>query len=194
VGARSICFVNDTAPMLHLALSAVGRDRPGIVAAMSDVLLAHDGNLEDSQMTILRGHFAIMLVVSVPPDADLDSLRADLELVREQLDLEALALTEIDETGVGAMPVPSHMLSIYGVDHPGILQAVSSALAAERVNITDLTTRVLDAEGSQPLYAMVLEVAVPQEMDVPSLQARLLEVCTAQNVELSLRELESDTL
>ena len=180
--------------MLHLALSAIGRDRPGIVAAMSDVLLAHDGNLEDSQMSILRGHFAIMLVVSVPPDADLDSLRADLEKVREQLDLEALALTEIDETGVGAMPVPSHMLSIYGVDHPGILQAVSSALASERVNITDLSTRVLDAESSQPLYAMILEVAVPEEMDVPSLQARLLEVCTAQNVELSLRELESDTL
>jgi glycine cleavage system transcriptional repressor len=180
--------------MLHLALSAIGRDRPGIVAAMSDVLLAHDGNLEDSQMTILRGHFAIMLVVSVPPEADLERLRADLERVRDELNLEALALTEIDESGVGAMPVPSHMLSIYGVDHPGILQAVSATLAAEHVNITDLTTRVLDAEGSQPLYAMILEVAVPGEKDVPSLEDRLAAVCAEQNVELSLRELEGDAL
>jgi glycine cleavage system transcriptional repressor len=180
--------------MLHLALSAIGRDRPGIVAAMSEVLLAHAGNLEDSQMTILRGNFAIMLVVSVPAEADLERLRADLERVREQFDLEALALTEIDESGVGEPPAPSHILSIYGVDHPGILQAVSSALAADRVNITDLATRVLDAEGGQPIYAMILEVAVPEELDVPALQARLLEVCTAQNVELSLRELESDAL
>jgi len=89
---------------------------------------------------------------------------------------------------------PSHILSIYGVDDPGILQAVSSALAAEQVNITDLTTRILDAEGGEPLYAMILEIAVGEGTDVPSLERRLTEVCTAQNVDLSLREFESDAL
>jgi len=164
------------------------------VAAVSEVLLAHQGNLEDSQMTILGGHFAVMLIVSVPSPVDLDRLRADLERVREQLGLEALALTEIEEGAVEATPTPSHILSIYGVDHPGILQAVSSALAAEQVNITDLTTRVLDADGGHPLYAMILEIAVGEGTDVPSLERRLTEVCTAQNVDLSLREFESDAL
>ena len=183
-----------TEPTLHLALSAIGRDRPGIAAAVSEVLLAHSGNLEDSQMTILRGHFAIMLIVSFPAATDVEALRADLAQVRAQLDLEALALMEIDEGTLHETPPPSHILTIYGVDHPGILQATTSALAAERVNITDLTTRVLDAEGAQPLYAMVLEVAIPETADMSAIEQRLSEACAAQEVELSLRELESDAL
>ena len=56
--------------MPHFALSAIGRDRPGIVAAVTGVLLGHGANLEDSQMTILRGHFTMTLVVALPNGAD----------------------------------------------------------------------------------------------------------------------------
>ena len=40
--------------MPQLALSAIGRDRPGIVAAATAVLLRHGVNVEDSRMSILR--------------------------------------------------------------------------------------------------------------------------------------------
>ncbi|MFL5868791.1 MAG: ACT domain-containing protein, partial [Thermoleophilaceae bacterium] len=56
--------------MPHLALTAIGRDRPGIVAALSGVLLEHELNVEDSQATILRGHFSIVLVVAAPEGVD----------------------------------------------------------------------------------------------------------------------------
>jgi glycine cleavage system transcriptional repressor len=177
----------------HLALSAIGRDRPGIVAAVADVLLTHAGNVEDSQMTILRDHFTMTLVVALPEDADVDRLREDLDRVRSELDLEAVALTPIEE-GAPSGASSSHILSIYGVDHPGILQAVAAVLAADQVNICDLTTRVLDAESDQPIYAMIIEVALPEDGDVAQLERKLADVCTAQHVELSLRELESDTL
>ncbi|MBV8387665.1 MAG: amino acid-binding protein, partial [Acidimicrobiia bacterium] len=52
--------------MSHYAVSAVGADRPGIVAAVTGVFLEHGCNLEDTSMTILRGHFAMMLVVAAP--------------------------------------------------------------------------------------------------------------------------------
>ncbi|MBV8303503.1 MAG: amino acid-binding protein, partial [Acidimicrobiia bacterium] len=47
--------------MGHYAVSAVGADRPGIVAAVTRVFVEHGCNLEDTSMTILRGHFAMML-------------------------------------------------------------------------------------------------------------------------------------
>jgi glycine cleavage system transcriptional repressor len=50
--------------MRHFAVTAIGADRPGIVAAVSNVLLDHEGNIEDSQMTILCGRFTMMLIVS----------------------------------------------------------------------------------------------------------------------------------
>ena len=39
---------------LAFAVTAIGRDRPGIVAAISEALLELKGTIEDSQMSILR--------------------------------------------------------------------------------------------------------------------------------------------
>jgi glycine cleavage system transcriptional repressor len=180
--------------MRHFALLAIGRDRPGIVAEVSGVLLEHDGNVEDSQMAILRGHFAMALVVSVPETTAVERLRESLEPVREQLDLEALAISEIGQIETHHEPGPSHIVSVYGVDHPGILHSVSSILADEQVDITDLTTRVLEEEGEAPLYAMMLEVALPKTCDVASLEEKLRLACVKQTVELSFRELERNVL
>src|SRR5664280_2964798 len=69
-----------------LAITAIGDDRPGIVAAVTEVLAAVDANLEDTSMTILRGHFAMMLIVGCDrPAAEVEAavapVAAELDLV-----------------------------------------------------------------------------------------------------------------
>ena len=179
--------------MRQHALSAIGRDRPGIVAAVSAVLLDHAVNIEDSQMTILRGHFTMMLVVAVPDGADVAALRADLDAARGGLGLEALALGELDDAGPMAEPVPSHILTVYGADHPGIVHAATAALAERGVDITDLTTKLV-GEGGEPLYALMMEIAPPEGIDAAELQAALERVGGEQGVEVTLRPLEPDAL
>ena len=51
------------ARMATLAVSAVGLDRPGIIAGVAERLAAHGANITDSRMAILRGHFAMTLIV-----------------------------------------------------------------------------------------------------------------------------------
>ena len=46
------------------ALSAIGHDRPGIVADLAELIYECDCNLEDSSMTILGGEFAVLLLLS----------------------------------------------------------------------------------------------------------------------------------
>ena len=67
---------------MNLAVTAIGRDRPGIVAAITGVLLDAGGNVDDSQMSILHGHFAVMLLVSVPDGAEVGDFRLE-EVGRE---------------------------------------------------------------------------------------------------------------
>jgi glycine cleavage system regulatory protein len=69
----------------QLAVTAIGTDRPGIIARVTGVLHEHGGNLEDSSMTILGGHFAIMLLVSC--DAAPDALEEALRTATEDLGL-----------------------------------------------------------------------------------------------------------
>lgn len=178
--------------MSHFALTAVGSDRPGIVAAVAEALLRLDCNIEDSQMSILRGHFAMMLIVAAPEGTGEPELETELEPVRERLDLEALVVRKVLDLHAHAAG-PSHILTVYGADHPGIVAAVSSALAERSVNITDLNTRLVGEPDAQ-LYAMLMEIAVPPELPVEQLEAALEEVGEEARVELSLRPLEAEAL
>ena len=47
-----------------LAVTVVGSERPGIIAEVTGLLAGAGVNLEDSSMTLLRGHFAWMIVCS----------------------------------------------------------------------------------------------------------------------------------
>ena len=179
--------------MALFALSAVGRDRPGMVAAVSEVLLRHGVNVEDSQMTILRGHFTMMLVVAAPDGADAAQLRAELGATAERLGLEAILLSPIESVALPDEPAPSQIVTVYGADHPGILHAVTAAIAALGVDITDLNTRLV-GEDREPIYALLMEVAVPPGLPPAELERALSDVAREQGVDLSIRPLERDAL
>jgi len=175
------------------ALSAVGRDRPGIVAAVSAALLAHDVNVQDSQMTILRGHFTMVLVVAAPSSLDVAGLRADLEAVRAHLGLEALSLSAVEQLDGTPDPLPSLMLTVYGADHPGILHAFSQAVAQRGIDITDVSTRLVGEEEA-PIYALMMELALPDGADAAELRAALARLGAEQAVDVSVRDIDADAL
>jgi len=184
----------------HFAVAAIGRDRPGIVAAVTRNLLDHDVNVEDSQMTILGGHFTMMLIVSGGDGGEIDALRTDLEATARELNLEAISVDTVAGTA-RATDAPTHTVTVYGVDHPGIVHAVTAALAQCEVNITDLNTRLVvderptargNGDGGEDLYAMMLEVVLPEGLTAPGLDSILEATRRDQGVQISIRELEQD--
>jgi glycine cleavage system transcriptional repressor len=179
--------------MAVFALSAVGRDQPGIVATVSEILLRHRVNVEDSQMTILRGHFTMMLVVSAPDEADPATLRSELAEAGRRLELEAVLLSPIEELDPALDVQPSQMVTVYGADHPGILHAATAAMAALGADITDLNTRLV-GDDREPIYALLMEVALPAGVEASELEQALGEVAREQGVDVSVRPLELDAL
>lgn len=180
--------------MPQFALSAIGRDRPGIVAEVTRALLGHSLNITDSQMAVLSGHFTMMLVVTAPEGTDLDLVGEELARTRRQLSLDALSLSPLGEAEAGGVAEPSHIVTVYGVDHPGIVHAVSARLASRDINVTDLETRLIGEGGQAGLYAMVLEVALPAGMAAETLRAMLAEVGAEQGVDVTVRPLDNDVM
>jgi glycine cleavage system transcriptional repressor len=176
----------------HFAVTAVGADRPGIVAAVTGVLMERGCNLEDSSMTILRGHFAMMLVVAGPGDSGASGLEDALAGVAADLDL-VVAVRAIDDTVPASPEGDAWTVAVYGADRPGIVHRVTSALAGAGVNVVDLTTRVIGAED-RPVYAMVLGVTLPPGADGPSLAAELAGLAADLGVECSMHPSEADIL
>jgi glycine cleavage system transcriptional repressor len=169
------------AGMPTLAVSAVGLDRPGIIAAVAERLVAHGANVTDSRMAILRGHFALTLIVE---GAERDALAADLD----RLDvLETWSVAEVAEAGGAARSEPTAVVSVHGADHPGIVAAVTRVLADAGVNVCDLQTRLV-----RDLYVMVMDVAVPP--GAGDLEDRLQAVAAEQDVAVTLRPIDADVL
>lgn len=171
------------------AVSAIGRDQPGIVSALSRVLLELDGNIDDSQMSILHGHFAVMLIVSVPDGVTREELAERLDEAGAVLGLAGVAVSKADPDAPSSLP--THVLSVYGADHPGIVNSVAQVLAAATANITDMRTR-RTADLEAPLYVMLMEIEV--HGDAGQLATELAAVGERAQVEISLRELDSEAL
>src|SRR4051794_24743949 len=141
-------------------------------------------------MGILRGHFAMTLIVTAPEDVDEGALRAELQAVGEELRLDSVVLRAVDEAPADPLEEPTHVVNVHGADHPGILAAVTRSLAAAGVNVCDLRTR-LTADG---VWVMVIHVAVPAAADVEAGAARLPAVGELQGVAVGLRAAAADVL
>ena len=185
---------------MNLSVTAIGRDRPGIVAGITAALLEMDGNVDDSQMSILHGQFAVMLIVSVPDIASVEELSLRLEEVGQEFDLAAITVSPVEslERGPGA----THVLTVYGADHPGIVNGVSEIIAAAGFNITDLRTRRTGSEES-PVYTLMMEIAAPtvegtdtgsNGHEIDALADTLARFGLDKRVEVNLAELDRESL
>jgi len=167
------------------AVAVMGRDRPGIVAAVSGALLGLGGNVEDAMTSLLSGHFALMLVCSTPASVSPGEVRAALASLPGDLQV---AVWDLDRQLERSRP--THVLTVYGPDRPGIVHHVASVLAQAEVNICDMTCRL--SEGA--LYALTLEIEVPRQRSIGELEASLRETIAPMGLELTLRPIEAEIL
>lgn len=168
--------------MGSIAITAVGADRPGIIAALTDLIARRGGNLEDGTMSVLSGHFAIVLLVEM----DVDPATLESELA-DQTAAFGLTVTVRSVGPASESTPPTHLLSVYGADRPGLVAQVSAVLAEDQINVSDLTTRVI--EGEQTVYTMALEIAIPSDIDVSDLEERVR--ARVQQVEVSVHSLDA---
>jgi len=173
----------------EFAVWTVGVDRPGIVAAVTGVLFGMGCNLKDCAMTVLSTHFAMVMEVEGPDGLAPEALEA--ELARS----EGCAELSVDVRPAGRNASPAegehYVVSVYGSDHPGIVHRISTVLADNGVNITDVNTRVI-GDDDEPVYAMMLEVVLPKNLDSTELDGALRATAAEVGVEVSLDPADAD--
>jgi glycine cleavage system transcriptional repressor len=170
------------------ALSAIGRDRPGIVADLAELIYDCDCNLEDSSMTILGSEFAVLLLLSST------STEAERLLASACKRLEWEKRLTVFFRPLDAEPVPyaarvrarSHALQAVGVDRAGIVAKIARCLADHDVNIAEMTTQSRpEPESGTPIYTLRMQVEVPSHVDVAALGRRLQAVAETLQVDLT---------
>ena len=170
--------------MNKMIISVLGKDQPGILAAVSRVLLDQECNIENVSQTILQNTFGAILVVSAPDNADEKSLRDKLLSGVTHLNLD-IFVKQVDNQNTNFEEPVSHpfVITTVGPDKYGLVAAITSILAKYSVNVTNL--QAVFKGGSDPQSnIMIFETSVPAEIDLPSL-VKELEQC-AQELELEI--------
>jgi len=181
--------------MKKYSLSAIGKDRPGIVAGLTAPLYARGCNIEDSSMTILEGEFAVILIMSVPGGADLTALTGEMDETGKKLSL-TINMKEIDSEKVTKKNLLSnYIITLHGEDNTGIVHKTAKLLAEEGINITDLETKSARKEGdkgaaAKQLYMMMMEVHLADNTDVKRLRNRLTALGHELGLSVSMKPIE----
>ncbi|MBI4431342.1 MAG: amino acid-binding protein [Candidatus Omnitrophica bacterium] len=178
----------------HFVITAIGKDRPGIVSAVAKVLYKNACNIEDSSMTILGGEFAVIMIVSVSRAKKLNqaALQTQFRKVEKRLALSIHAKElkrppRKDPAGkAGRTP---HMVSLLGTDKPGLVFRVAHLLARRKINITDVNTKLVGT-AKNPVYAMLIEVELPERMQIVSLQRELIRLGKKLNADITIKPVD----
>lgn len=170
----------------YAVLTAVGDDRPGLVDAISRFILDRGCNIEDSRMAVLGGEFAMIILVSGEEEAVarvIDGASAAGEGVGLAVSGRATRRPEREASAAGA----PYAVRAYAMDHPGIVQHITHALADRKVNIRSLDTGVGHAPHTgQPLFSMTATVDVPRDVNIAELRRALEAIGEDENVDVSI--------
>ena len=174
-----------------LSLSAIGKDRTGIVSSISKILFELGCNIEDSTMTLLSGQFAVILLLDCPKNSDILKLKSKLKTSLSKLDL-SFSVTEVDKPGKAKKNFGEYIIAVYGADKAGIVYNVSKYLADNKINITDVQTKISGKKDK--IYIMLLEVNIPKMIKETELRTQLDELAKKLDVEIFLNQADSSQI
>lgn len=165
----------------HLILTVIGRDRPGLVSAVSETIAAGGGNWLDARMASLAGQFAGVLLVAVAP-GKADALVAALRR------LEAQGLRFVIERSDEQAPAVGRLarVELIGLDRPGIVRDISRVLAAHNVSIAELESeRVSGSFSGEAMFKARARLTLPDGLDIEQLRRSIEALANELMVDLS---------
>jgi glycine cleavage system regulatory protein len=172
-------------------MTVIGRDRPGLVGKLSEVVRRHGGNWEESRMAHLAGQFAGILRVGIAGEharALAEELR---RLERDGLTVvvqESVVDAATAETGAGAGG-QCVTLELTGQDRPGIVRQISETIARHGANVEELETECVSSPMSgEMLFRATARLTLPPQASLPALRQGLEAVAADLMVDVSLEE------
>ncbi len=180
----------------YFAISAIGNDRPGIVADLSELVYACGCNLEDSSSTILENQFAhLMIVSSSEPQAEsrlsagCKRLEWDRKLTVFFSPLKDVAWRKVRGEG------NAWELKALGVDKAGIVCRVTRLLADHGMNIERMETSTHpSADTGTPVFRMRVLLWGPATLDPERLLGELEEMGNQLVVDITLKPVSDSAL
>lgn len=171
-----------------LVLSALGKDRPGIVDRLARAIMEADCNIQDTRMSVLSGEFAILLAVEAPWDK---LARLETQLPELQKELGLTIITERTEPKNASSDLLPYGVDVVALDQPGIVHNLASFFSERSINIEDMTTSsYAAAHTGTPMFAVRMTVGIPASAHIAGLREEFMDFCDNLNLDAVLEPIK----
>jgi len=168
----------------YFVISALGKDRPGIVNQLSKAILDCGCNIEDSRMTVLGGEFALILMVSGHWGA-ITRLERQVPVLEKKLELTILARHTEPRTAV--QDTVPYTVDVVAMDHPGIVHDIADFFATRDINIEELSTWTYPAAHTgAPMFSLNMTVSLPSGVHIGRLRDEFTGFCDNLNLDATI--------
>jgi len=153
--------------MRYYLLTAFGKDRPGIVKEVSEILYNFNLNIDDSSMIRLNNEFTMMLIVEDSKNIDIEKVKKEVNILEKKSNLN-IALKEVEKEDIPNEDNPIYDIVAYGKDKVGIIYNISKLLAKNNINIINLFTN-----KEKDFYSVLIRIEVDKNFKIQSLDKEL---------------------
>lgn len=168
----------------HIAISAIGADRAGLVHDLTRAIAECGGSIAESRMVTLGSEFAMLVLVSGSWHA-LVRLESELKRLGDEKNLTIhLRRTEARQPRKDMMP---YSIDVVSIDQTGIVAGLSGFCAGRGIDIAEVGTRCYAAAHTgAPMFAVQMIVNVPTRLNVSQLREDFMEYCDSMNLDAIL--------
>jgi len=172
--------------MREIVITAVGKDRAGLVDELTGFLLDAGANMADSRMVNLRGQFALIALIEAS-DPQIARITADAPALGERIGLSISIAQQGGDKSAHIAPGVPYRVKAYAMDQPGLVHRITHFLHQQGVNIEELQTKL--APGSYtgtPLFTLDLRMTLPTAVKPKLLRTQLEELCDSLNCDVDI--------
>jgi len=173
----------------HLIVTAVGPDQVGLVEKISQFIVQHGCNIEDSRMAVFYGEFAVIILITGASEELFNIANAYHELERQTGLSIAIKTPSSRKHSESLLP---YNLTASCMDHPGIVHKLSQVLSNMGINIESMETKTYPAPVSgTPIFSLEADLSIPASININLLRERFAQIQKDENIDIDLSPAKS---
>jgi len=171
-----------------LVITALGEDRPGLVASLTEAITQQQCSICESRMSLLGGEFALIMLIEGQWN-NIAKLEQTLPGLQEKLNL-TLQVKHTEQRTNQQAAIP-YSVEVLALDNPGIVHKVTDFFYNRTINIHDLQTDSFNAAHTgTKMFALTITIEIPTAMHIPSLREEFLEFSDELNLDSIIEPLK----
>jgi len=142
----------------HIVISVLSKDRPGIIADISNVIYELDGDLADMNQSVLSGFFSMIVIAQFDSEISNKIILDKINKLNSPTELNCI-VSETSESSLNMIRETHgdiYVVTAQGKNRTGLVAAIGSFCSDRNINIIDYDTKL-----SGNTYSMMLDIDIP---------------------------------